>query len=121
MTGESPKVTAARMRAENARARMMETAHELQNRLSPKTIVHNAWEGAKEKGADLAEGAVDVARTRPYATTGAFAALALFLAREPIMDLATRLSDDLSTKRETKRARKRSRKDKPQKDTETVE
>lgn len=121
MTAESAKVTAARMRAESARAQMMETAQQLQNRLSPKTLAHHAWEGAKEKGADLAEGAVDVARARPYATTGAFAALALFLAREPIIDLATRLSDDLSSKRETKRARKRSTKDTPQKDTETVE
>jgi hypothetical protein len=121
MTAESPKVTAAKMRAENARAQMIETAHQLQNRLSPKTLAHNAWEGAKEKGADLAEGAVDVARTRPYATTGAFAALALFLAREPIMDLATRLSDEMSAKRETKRARKRSAREDTMDHTETVE
>jgi hypothetical protein len=121
MTKESADVTAARLRAENARAEMIETAQRLQARLSPKTLAHNAWEGAKSKGADLAEDAVDTVKARPYAAGGVVAALALFLAREPIMDLASRISDELSSKRETKRARKRSSNDKKQKQTETVE
>jgi hypothetical protein len=118
---ESAKVTAAKLRAENARAQLMGTAQELQARLSPKSLAHNAWEGAKLKGADLAEDAVDAVRARPYAAGGVVAALALFLAREPIMDLASKLSDEMSAKRETKRARKRSTKDSSKKDTETVE
>lgn len=118
---ESANVTAARLRAENARAQLMESAQQLQARLSPKTLAHQAWEGAKVKGADLAEDAVDAVKARPYAAGGIVAALALFLAREPIMDLAGRISDEVSAKRETKRARKRSSGEDRQKDTETVE
>ena len=88
MTNESPEVTAARIEAERSRARLMETAHLLQDRLKPKTLAQNAWQGAKEKGADLAEDAVDAVRKRPLAATGVVAAIALFLAREPLKDLA---------------------------------
>ena len=121
MTQPSAKLTAAKLKAENARAQMMESAHQLQHRLSPGTLAHNAWEGAKVKGADLAEDAVDAVKARPYAAGGVAAAIALFLAREPIMDLAGRISDELSDKRETKRARKRSTGTDTKKNTETVE
>jgi hypothetical protein len=43
---DSANVTAARLRAESARARLMATAQELQARLSPKSLAHTAWEGA---------------------------------------------------------------------------
>ena len=46
------------------------------------------WDDAKDKGADLAEEAVDAVKARPLAATGILAGLALFLAREPIADLA---------------------------------
>jgi len=105
---DSSQVAAARIRAETARARLMETARELQLRISPGTLAHQAWEGTKNKGADLAETAVDAVRARPIAATTAVAALALFLAREPIKDLAGKIDDELSSKRATKRARKRS-------------
>ena len=71
-----------------ARARLMSTAHELQDRLSPEMFAKDAWEGAKEKGADLAEDAVDAVKARPLAATGVVAAIAMFLAREPLFDLA---------------------------------
>lgn len=111
---ESSQVAAARIRAETTRARLLETARELQARVSPGTLAHQAWEGTKNKGADLAETAVDAVRARPIAATTAVAALALFLAREPIKDLAGKISDGLSSKRETKRARKRSTSNKEQ-------
>lgn len=91
MSKDTPEMTAARIEAERARARLMDTAHDLQARLKPKTLAQNAWEGAKEKGADLAEDAVDAVRKRPIAATGIVAAIALFLAREPLKDLAGRL------------------------------
>lgn len=91
MTLEAPEVTAARIEAERARARMLDTAHDLQARLSPKVLARDAWEGAKVKGADLAEDAVDAVRSRPLAATGVVAAIALFLAREPLKGLADRL------------------------------
>lgn len=91
MSEEAPDVTAARIEAERAKARLLDTAHDLQARLSPKVLARDAWEGAKVKGADLAEDAVDAVRNRPLAATGVVAALALFLAREPLKDLAGRL------------------------------
>jgi ElaB/YqjD/DUF883 family membrane-anchored ribosome-binding protein len=88
MTRDTPEVTAARIEAERAKAQLMQCAQDLQSRLKPKTLAQNAWEGAKVKGADLAEDAVDAVRKRPLAATGVVAAIALFLAREPLKDLA---------------------------------
>jgi hypothetical protein len=85
---DTPEVAAARIEVERSRGRLMSTAHELQERLSPKTLARGAWQGAKEKGADLAENTVDAVRARPVAAGGVVAALTLFLAREPLMDLA---------------------------------
>lgn len=90
-TETSPKVQAAKARAEEAKQRMFATLHELQYRIAPKTLARDAWDEAKSRGADLAEDAVDAVRKRPLAATGAAAALAMFLAREPLMDLAGRL------------------------------
>ena len=56
---DTPEIAAARVEAERARGRLMASAHELQERLSPKTLTRDAWEGAKSKGADLVENAVD--------------------------------------------------------------
>lgn len=116
---DTPQVAAARIEVERSRARLMATAQELQERLSPKTLVRGAWEGAKMKGADFAEDAVDAVRARPVAVTGAVAALALFLAREPLMDLASKLADGVTDKRKSKK-KKRKAKTKQDK-TEEVE
>ena len=112
MTADSPQVQQARERAEQARYRMMDTLQELQQKIAPKTLARDAWEGAKSKGADLAEDAVDAVRKRPIATTGAVAAVAMFLAREPLMDLAGRLWNG-KPKPEKKKKRKK-KKDEPQ-------
>ena len=104
---DSPTIAAARIEAERARARLMGTATELQERLSPKILARDAWEGAKIKGADLAEDAVDAVRARPVAAGGLVAALTLFLAREPLIDLAQKLAGGVSTKRAARKATKR--------------
>jgi ElaB/YqjD/DUF883 family membrane-anchored ribosome-binding protein len=99
---EAPEVAAARVEVERKRSRLMATAHELQERLSPGTLAKGAWQGAKEKGADLAEDAVDAVRARPLAATGVVAAITMFLAREPLIDLAGRVvgtSKDKKTRR----------------------
>jgi hypothetical protein len=96
---ESPEIAAARGEVERRRSRLMGTAHELQARLSPGTLAKGAWQGAKEKGADLAEDAVDAVRARPIAATGVVAAITMFLAREPLMDLAGRLVDGAKGKK----------------------
>ena len=113
---DSPEIAAARSEVDRRRSRLMNTAHELQARLSPGTLAKDAWEGAKGKGADLAEDAVDAVRARPLAATGVVAAITMFLAREPLMDLAGRLVD--GAKGKSKKPRKPARK---QKNTEAAE
>ena len=101
MNDRSPEVVAARLDADRARLRLMGTAQRLQARISPGNLAHNAWQGAKDKGADLAESAVDTVRRRPLAVTGVVAALTLFLAREPLMDLAAGLTGRVRTKKKS--------------------
>ncbi|MFL6829666.1 MAG: DUF3618 domain-containing protein [Sphingomicrobium sp.] len=103
---DTPEIAAARIGAERSRARLMATAHELQDRLSPKRLTRDAWQGAKDKGADLAEEAVDAVRSRPLAATGVVAAIAMFLAREPLADLAGKVVHGVSDKRKTRKRRK---------------
>jgi hypothetical protein len=113
---ESPEVAAARLEAELARARLFASVRafeapllDLKQQLTPSHIMGDAWDAAKSKGADLAEDAVDAVRARPFAATGVVAAITLFLAREPLMDLASNLFDGAKAKR----AKKKSLKNKP--------
>lgn len=92
------QLSAARLEAEQAQHRLVAHLQELQQRIAPSTLARDAWEGAKSKGADLAEEAVDAVRARPVAATGIVAAVALFLAREPLMDLAGKLVNGKSSK-----------------------
>jgi ElaB/YqjD/DUF883 family membrane-anchored ribosome-binding protein len=98
MSGDSAQVTAARIEAERARAQLMQSAHRLQERLSPRTLARDAWEGAKEKGAGLAENAVDALRSRPLTATGILAGIGMFLAREPLKDLVGKVAEGRSSK-----------------------
>lgn len=97
---DTPKMIAARIEAERAKAEMVETVQQLQQRLAPKTLATEAWEKAKNKGADLAEEAVDAVRSRPAAAGGVVAALALLLARKPIKDAAVHFYDAMTSKDE---------------------
>jgi hypothetical protein len=94
---DTPEIAAARVEAERARARLIESLRaleapllDLKRQLTPSHIMSDVWQGAKEKGADLAEDAVDAVRARPLATTGVVTAIVMFLAREPLIDLASR-------------------------------
>ena len=107
---DTPEIIAARAEVDRSRARVMATAHELQERLSPRTLARNTWQGAKEKGADLAENTIDTVKARPLAATGVVAAVTMFLAREPLMDLAGRLVD--GAKGKSKKRRKSPHKEK---------
>ncbi len=97
---------AARAEVDRSRGRVMASAQELQERLSPKVLAKDAWQGAKEKGAGLAEDAVDAVRARPLTATGVVAAITMFLAREPLIDLAGRMVDGVGEKRKSRKARK---------------
>jgi hypothetical protein len=94
---ESAEVTAARAAVEARKQALIATARELQARLQPSTLASEAWEKAKNKGADLAEDAVDAVRKRPVAAGGIVAAVAMFLAREPIKDAARRITDAMTS------------------------
>ena len=102
---EPATVTAARIEVERRRGEMLDTVHVLQTRLAPKTLAADAWEKAKNKGADLAEDAVDAVKARPVAVGGIAAALALFLAREPIKDAAVKIYDAMTAKSDPKKRR----------------
>jgi len=123
---DSPEVVAAKAEAQRARQRLLDTVESfkipitnLKQKVTPRHIMGEVWQGTKEKGADLAEDAVDAVKARPLATGGVVAALALFLAREPLMDLAGKITKGFTTKRATKKPRKASRKPKTQ--TESAE
>jgi Protein of unknown function (DUF3618) len=102
---EDPRIVAARIEVARTRAALLDTAKELQQRLQPKTLASEAWEKAKNKGADLAEDAVDAVKKRPVAVGGVVAALTMFLAREPIKDAAVKFYDAMTSAREPKAAR----------------
>jgi hypothetical protein len=103
---ESAKITAARIEVAKRRAALVDTAHALQARLAPSTLANEAWAKAKNKGADLAEDAVDAVRSRPVAVGGVAAAIAMFLAREPIKDAAVKLYDTMTSTDATKTKRR---------------
>jgi len=128
VSDQARTVAEARARADQARAQLMATFDELlgafkhlQKRLEPSHLAKDAWEAAKSKGVDLAEDAVDAVAKRPMATTGVIAAIAMFLAREPLFDLAGKLVGGNSAKRTTTTTKTR-RKAKPKpKVTETAQ
>jgi hypothetical protein len=113
VNGQPQSVADARQRADQARAQLLATFDDLlgafkllQERLEPSHLARDAWEAAKSKGADLAEDAVDAVAKRPIAATGIVAAIAMFLAREPLIDLAGKLVAGDSGKRSNKKRRK---------------
>lgn len=113
MTADPPEVVKAKARAEEAREQMMRSFEVLKDaaeararEFTPSHLARDAWESAKDKGADLAEDAVDAVRARPLTTTGVVAAIALFLAREPLMDLASKVAGSVKSKRTTKKSKK---------------
>ena len=96
----NPRIIAAQANVADAREALIDTARELQQRLAPRTLARDAWESAKVKGADLAEDAVDAVKRRPVATGGVVAAIAMFLAREPIKHGVSRLVDAMTSEDE---------------------
>jgi hypothetical protein len=96
----TPRIIVAQANVVAARGALIETARELQLRLQPKTLAREAWESAKEKGADLAEDAVDAVKRRPVATGGIVAAIAMFLARGPITDAVSKIYGGMTSDEE---------------------
>jgi hypothetical protein len=103
------QVKAAEFEVDRARSQLLATLNELSDQFQPHRLVQEVWEKAKDKGADLAEEAVDAVRARPLAATGVVAAITMFLAREPLMDLAGKV---VGGKGKSRNRRKRADKDK---------
>jgi len=67
-----------------AKARLDNTLGALQHRLRPGNLAGEAWDGVKDKSADLAEDALQAVKKRPGTVSLAVGAFALFLARGPL-------------------------------------
>jgi ElaB/YqjD/DUF883 family membrane-anchored ribosome-binding protein len=81
----------AKREAVRAKERFERTLAEVQQRLSPGNLAGEAWDGVKDRSADLAEGALQAVRSRPKAVSLAIGALAVFLARQPLKRAVSRL------------------------------
>ena len=78
------EIEQAKRDALRARARFEHTLAAVQHRLHPTNLAEEAWDGVKDKGADLADGALQAVKKRPAAVSVALGAFALFLARAPL-------------------------------------
>lgn len=81
----------ARREALRARGRFERTLAAVQQRLRPGNLAEEAWDGVKDKSADLADGALQAVRKRPAVVSVALGAFALFLARAPLKRAVSRL------------------------------
>jgi ElaB/YqjD/DUF883 family membrane-anchored ribosome-binding protein len=87
----SARLEQAKIEAERARKRFTGTLDAVQERLKPASLADQAWTGVKDKGSDIADGAVEAVKARPVAAAGVAAAFLLYLARRPIISRASRL------------------------------
>ncbi|HYJ28907.1 MAG TPA: DUF3618 domain-containing protein [Allosphingosinicella sp.] len=78
------EIETAKREADAARRRFDSTSAALQQRLHPKSLATEAWDGVKEMSSDLAEGALGAVKQRPGAVSLALGAAVLFLARKPL-------------------------------------
>jgi hypothetical protein len=84
-------ISEAKRTAMRAKDRLDRTLAAVQHRLSPGNLAEEAWDGVKDKGADMAEGALEAVKSRPKTVSLALGAFALFLARAPLKRAVTRL------------------------------
>ncbi|WP_084607759.1 DUF3618 domain-containing protein [Sphingomonas jaspsi] len=91
------KLALAESEVDRTRDRLVDTVSDFADLLAPKRIISDVWENAKDKGADLAENAVDAVKKRPLVFGGIVAALTAFLAREPLKDAAVSAYDVMTS------------------------
>nr|WP_294850855.1 hypothetical protein [uncultured Sphingomonas sp.] len=96
------KIAAAEAEVERARTELIGTLNEMAAYFQPDLLIDQAWETAKNKGADLAERAVDAVTSKPLVIGGALAAVAAFFAREPIKDAAVKAFDVMTSSSDKK-------------------
>lgn len=89
MTDE--RVKAAEFEVDRARARLLTSLNDMSRQFEPHRLVQGVWEKAKDKGADLAEDAVDAVSRRPVAAGAVVAGIIAFLARDSLISAAGKL------------------------------
>lgn len=94
MSAADVRIAAARGDVEAKRQKLMQTLDELKVRLAPKTIAHDAWSGARDKGTEVADTTISAVKQRPAIAAGVAAGAALLLARKPLYSLITGLFSD---------------------------
>lgn len=94
MSAADVRIAAARGDANAKRQKLLGTLDELKVRLAPKTIAQDAWEGAKDKGSEVADTTITAVKQRPAIAAGVAAGAALLLARKPLFSLVTGLFSD---------------------------
>jgi len=92
-------IETARRRVIATRGRLDATLAETQDRLRPISLAGEAWDGAKGKAADKAVEAFEAVKARPAAAATAAGAIALYLARGPLIRAAGRLFGGGKTRR----------------------
>ena len=93
MSGTDRDVERARENALRARLQLARTMGEILDRLHPRTLVGEVFQEVRERGHDMAEQAVELARSRPATTSAIAAGMIALFAREPIWRaLATLIS-----------------------------
>jgi len=90
MNDSTDPVVIAEARAKIARARLDDSVAALRERVDPRTIGRNAFDGLREQG----EAAVAVARRNPRIVAGALAAAGLLIVRRPVLALFRRRRKD---------------------------
>jgi hypothetical protein len=98
------RVKAAEFEVDRSRAALISTLQDVSRQFEPHRLVQEAWDKAKDKGADLAEEAVNAVSKRPVAAGAVVAGIVAFIAREPLIDLARKLAD--GSKGKSRRRRK---------------
>jgi hypothetical protein len=81
----------ARLEAVAARERLLNSAHELQERLKPQKLASDAWEGVVDRSEDAASRLGRAAQRRPVAAGAAALAATALIARKPLTRLIRRL------------------------------
>ena len=102
MSGEYNDLERAKDEAEKARKRLIETFGMIRHRLSPGVLASEAWGGVRgktseawgevrDKSGELADDAFQAIKERPKTATMVLAALTIFLARDPLRSVASRI------------------------------
>jgi hypothetical protein len=91
MKAAEAQLARAQYEAEQAKKRLASTMGALQYRLKPGTLMNNAWEGVRDKSSDFADDALQAVKERPGAASGVVAAVLIYLARDPLWRVVSRI------------------------------